>query len=275
MSHQVFEELNDQRLASGLEPFANPRNAAGGSLRQLDANVTKERKLEHFSYTLVNPENYDINSQSEVMEFLKELLGDDLFKQVEAKINEHNGNEANKENQIKIGNLGSGEYVGKGKYDSELEKVNTLLSTKTTELEEANKLIADFKKNTKGNEDLQDKITGYETQVETLQKELQETKIKSALKVALLSEKALDIDYLTFKVNEKFAEQGKALELDENDNIKGWDDVLSGLKTQFPTQFETAKGGLKVDPLSLPKGDDRETAPQSLADAIQASYETK
>ena len=73
MSHQVFEELNDQRLTSGLEPFANPRNAAGGSLRQLDANVTKERKLEHFSYTLVNPENYDINSQSEVMEFLKEL----------------------------------------------------------------------------------------------------------------------------------------------------------------------------------------------------------
>ena len=209
------------------------------------------------------------------MEFLKELLGDDLFKQVEAKINEHNGNEANKENQIKIGNLGSGEYVGKGKHDSELEKVNTLLSTKTTELETANNLIADLKKNNKGNEELQGKINGYETQVEKLQQELQETKIKSALKVALLSEKALDIDYLTFKVNEKLAEQGKALELDENDNIKGWDDVLSGLKTQFPTQFETAKGGLEVEPLPLPKGDDRETAPQSLADAIQASYETK
>lgn len=189
------------------------------------------------------------------MEFLKELLGDDLFKQVEAKINEHNGNEANKENQIKIGNLGSGEYVGKGKHDSELEKVNTLLSTKTTELETANNLIADLKKNNKGNEDLQGKINGYETQVEKLQQELQETKIKSALKVALLSEKALDIDYLTFKVNEKLAEQGKALELDENDNIKGWDDVLSGLKTQFPTQFETATGNLKgqlIEPNKLP-----------------------
>lgn len=73
MSKEVFEYLNDQRLTEGLDPFANPRNAAGGSLRQLDARITKERKLEHFSYTLVNPENYDIHSQSEVMEFLKQL----------------------------------------------------------------------------------------------------------------------------------------------------------------------------------------------------------
>ncbi|MBQ8292503.1 MAG: NAD-dependent DNA ligase LigA [Bacilli bacterium] len=71
MSKKVFDELNDQRLHEGLEPFANPRNAAGGSLRQLDASITKERKLDHFAYTLVNPENYDIHSQSKVMEFLK------------------------------------------------------------------------------------------------------------------------------------------------------------------------------------------------------------
>ena len=73
MSKLVFENLNNQRLSDGLEPFANPRNAAGGSLRQLDAAITKERKLEHFSYTLVNPENYDIHSQSEVMSFLTKL----------------------------------------------------------------------------------------------------------------------------------------------------------------------------------------------------------
>lgn len=72
MSKKVFESLNDQRLSDGLEPFANPRNAAGGSLRQLDERVTKARKLEHFAYTLVNPEKYDIHSQSEVMSFLKE-----------------------------------------------------------------------------------------------------------------------------------------------------------------------------------------------------------
>lgn len=186
------------------------------------------------------------------MDFLKEILGDELYAKIEAKINEHNGKEENKEKQLKLANLGGGEYVGKGKYDADIENLNTLLSGKTSELESANKLISELKKGTKGNEELQGKITGYETQVADLQKQLQDTKIKSALKVALLSEKALDIDYLTFKVNEKLAEQGKALELDENENIKGWDEMVSGLKTQFPSQFNNEKGMQKVEPIQLP-----------------------
>lgn len=192
------------------------------------------------------------------MEFLKDLLGDDLFKQIEAKINEHNGNEANKDKQIKLANLGGGEYVGKGKFDSEIERLTSLLNGKTTELDSANNLIAELKKGTKGNDDLQNKINNYETvTIPDLQKQLQDVKVKAALKVALLSEKATDIDYLTFKINEKLNEQGKTLELDENDNIKGWDDVISGLKTQFPAQFESAVQGIKVDPNPLPKSEPR------------------
>lgn len=192
------------------------------------------------------------------MEFLKDLLGDELFKQIEAKINEHNGNEANKDKQIKLANLGGGEYVGKGKFDSEIERLTNLLNGKTTELDTANNLIAELKKGTKGNDDLQNKINNYETvTIPDLQKQLQDVKIKAALKVALLSEKATDIDYLTFKINEKLNEQGKTLELDENDNIKGWEDVISGLKTQFPAQFESAAQGIKVDPNPLPKSEPR------------------
>lgn len=210
------------------------------------------------------------------MEFLKVVLGEELYKQFEEKINAHNGAEANKENQIKIGNLGTGEYVGKGKYDSEIEKLNALISGKDTELATANNLIADLKKSTQGNEELQGKITGYETQVTDLQAQLAETKMKAALKVALLSEKALDIDYLTFKVNEKLKEQGKSLELDDNENIKGWEDMISGLRTQFPTQFESAKGGKGIEPNPLPTGShDTATEPQSLADAIKMQYESK
>ena len=52
------------------------------------------------------------------MDFLKEILGETLFEQVFKAINEYNGNEANKDKQVKIGNLASGEYVGKGKYDA-------------------------------------------------------------------------------------------------------------------------------------------------------------
>lgn len=91
------------------------------------------------------------------MEFLKQVLGDDLFKQVETKLNEHNGAEENKENQIKLGNLGGGEYVGKGKY----EALQELLKGKETELTSANDLISQLKKDTKGNEELQGKITTY------------------------------------------------------------------------------------------------------------------
>ena len=175
------------------------------------------------------------------MEFLKELLGEELYSQLESKINEHNGNEANKDKQIKIANLGTGEYVGKGKY----EALNELIKGKEAELTTANGLIAELKKGTKGNEELQQKIGTYETQVADLQAQLQETKIKSAIKVALLSEKAVDVDYLTFKLNEKLKEKGETLTLDENENIKGWDAYKDGLKTQFPSMFESSATGTK------------------------------
>jgi hypothetical protein len=183
------------------------------------------------------------------MDFLKEILGDELFAQIAEKINAHNGNEANKDKQIKIGNLGTGEYVSKGKHDA----LQALFDGQKAELDTANGLIAELKKGTKGNEELQGKINGYETQVATLQKQLHETKVNSALKVALLSEKALDIDYLTFKLNEKLRAEGKTLELDENENIKGWDDLLSGLKTQLPTQFESAATQREIQEHRLPE----------------------
>lgn len=207
------------------------------------------------------------------MDFLKAILGEDLFKQLESKLNEHNGAEANKDNQIKLGNLGGGEYVAKGKHESEIERLTALLNGKTTELDTANGLIADLKKSNKGNEDLQNKVSTYETQMADLQKQLNETKLKAALKVALLSEKALDIDYLTFKVNEKLQEQGKSLELDENENIKGWDDMLSGLKTQFPAQFEAASGngkGMVIEPNKLPQSEKRDG--MTKADLLRKPY---
>lgn len=204
------------------------------------------------------------------MEFLKEILGEELYKQFAEKINAHNGNEANKDNLIKLANLASGEYVGKLKYDD----IVSQLTGKQTELDTANILISELKKGTKGNEELQGKITGYETQVSELQKELAETKIKSALKVGLLSEKCDDVDYITFVIEKQLKEQGKTLELDENENIKGFTDLIEGIKTQLPNHFEK-EGKLRVEPNPLPKpGIEEKAAPKTLAEALKFQYET-
>lgn len=54
----------------------------------------------------------------ETMEFLKDILGEDLYKQVTDAVNAHNGKPENKDKQVKIADLGSGQYVDKGKYDT-------------------------------------------------------------------------------------------------------------------------------------------------------------
>lgn len=141
------------------------------------------------------------------------------------------------------------------------------------ELEKANGLIAELQKTNKGNEELQDQINAYDEQIKELRDEVEKTKIDAAIKVGLLAEKALDVDYLTFKLREK----GDELELDEQGNIKGWSDKVAGLKTQFPTQFESAaNGGKKIDENKLPQGENENTPPEpkNLEDAIRQRYES-
>lgn len=144
-------------------------------------------------------------------------------------------------------------------------------TTKLAELEQANTLIGELKKSAKGNEDLEGKIKTYETEtIPQLQKQLQDTKIKSAIKVSLLGEKAADVDYLTFKLEEKLKENGETLQLDENENIKGWSDKLAALKTQFPKMFEST--GKTFDVNKLPDKDEKSDGAITKADIFKMSY---
>jgi len=67
-----FKKLNKEREKRGETLFANPRNAAAGSVRQLDPAITAERKLTFFSYGIGYSEGKTFRTQGEVLEYLKE-----------------------------------------------------------------------------------------------------------------------------------------------------------------------------------------------------------
>ena len=199
------------------------------------------------------------------MDFLKEILGEELFAQVAERINAFNGNEANQGRQVKIGNLGGGDYISKAKYDALMAQHDG----RGVELEKAKSLIEEFKKSAKGNEALQGKITDYETQIVQLQEQLAQTQVDAEIKVALLAAKATDVPYMTFCLKAK----GDKLEIGEDGKIKGIDDMISGLKTQYPQHFEKAGTGIQVEPNPLPEGDQGKPEPTSLADALRQQYD--
>ncbi|MCF4150830.1 NAD-dependent DNA ligase LigA [Dethiosulfovibrio sp. F2B] len=71
MAKNSFAGLNERREEKGDPLFANPRNAAAGSLRQLDPRVAAARRLDLFVYAVVSPEERGINSQSGLLSWLK------------------------------------------------------------------------------------------------------------------------------------------------------------------------------------------------------------
>ncbi|MEW9676301.1 NAD-dependent DNA ligase LigA [Lentibacillus sp. L22] len=73
MPHKSFLALNKQREENGEEPFANPRNAAAGSLRQLDPKIAASRNLDIFLYGVGEWQAGTIESHSERLEYLQKL----------------------------------------------------------------------------------------------------------------------------------------------------------------------------------------------------------
>ena len=73
MDYKTLEELNKKREEKGEVKLQNVRNAAAGSIRQLDSKIAAERKLNSWIYHLPNPEDYGIKTHMESLNFMKEL----------------------------------------------------------------------------------------------------------------------------------------------------------------------------------------------------------
>lgn len=197
---------------------------------------------------------------------LEELLEKELYEQVKAAIDAANAKEPDKLKHIRYADLSEGNYISKEKY-SALETNNGSI---TEQLKTAQELIEELKKNTGGDENLQGKITEYETTIGTLQKQLEQEKLDSAVKIALLEADCRDVDYITFKLKEK-----GELSLDEAGKVKGMEDKLAALKTQFPDQF-TSSNTKRVEENRLPGSDEKRTAePKDLAEALKMEFENK
>lgn len=139
--------------------------------------------------------------------------------------------------------------AGEENLDIRYGKLKTDFDTLTKQHAESTALIAQMKKDNAGNEALQSKITEYETKIQQMETELQQTKIDSALKVALLEADVTDVDYLTFKIKEK-----GEVKLGDDGKIKGIDDTIAGLKIKYPQHF-ASESKKKIEEHKLPDGD--------------------
>lgn len=72
LPHKSFKKINEERLSQNEPLFANPRNAAAGTIRQLDTSIVASRNLDLFVYTIVNAKAY-VHSQLEALNYLKHL----------------------------------------------------------------------------------------------------------------------------------------------------------------------------------------------------------
>lgn len=73
MPKRSFEALNKLKIKKEEEPFANPRNAAAGSLRQLDTKIAASRNLDVFLYSIANTDQADVESHSHALDYLDQL----------------------------------------------------------------------------------------------------------------------------------------------------------------------------------------------------------
>ncbi len=73
MNKKTLEELNKKRKKKGEPLLQNCRNAAAGSIRQLDSKVAAERKLDNFIYHLPDPEDYGLTTHSDAIDYMKKL----------------------------------------------------------------------------------------------------------------------------------------------------------------------------------------------------------
>ncbi len=182
------------------------------------------------------------------MEFLKSILGEELFSQFEAAVVAYNEKPENKDKQVKIADLSAGEYVSKNKYaDLEAEASNLKEQIKTNE-----GTIETLKKANKDNETLQQTIKDHETTIQTL-KATYEAKIKEMRIEAAIQTKLTDAKHPDLLIG-KFDKTKLSLS-EDGTQVHGIDEQLTVLKEQYKDLFTVdVRGTLPYNKDKTPPG---------------------
>lgn len=166
------------------------------------------------------------------MEFLKQILGDDLYSQVESKVNSYNSDEKNKNNQVKIVNLSEGNYVGKDKFDAKETEIADLKQ----QLNDANKQIEDFKE--MDIDSIKKTADDYKQKFEQAQKD-SEAKINEIKYDTYLSDYIKSLEMTDEVHAENLKKQIKEKELKfEDGKLLGGDDFVKSYKEKHPNAFK-------------------------------------
>ena len=186
------------------------------------------------------------------MEFLKEALGEELYKSVASKL------EGNK--NIKLANLATGDYVAKAKYDSDLQ-------AKEQRIQE----LTDLTKNFDGVDvkQLQADVKNWETKYN---QDLANAKLESAIKLAIAKSGTLSERALTGMLDKE------KIKLDKDGNITGLDEQIEAIRKSDSFLFkpiESSNGNKQGSQVNLGgnhKGGANTDKPTSLVDAIDEYY---
>lgn len=136
------------------------------------------------------------------MEFLKEALGEELYSQVSAAVNAYNEKPENKDRQLKLANLSSGQYVDKNKYETSVAEKGNLEGQIAT----LNKTIKSLKDSNSDNEELQKTVAALQEDLKKQQAANEDTIKTYGLREQLSKAGVMDPDYLIYKAGgiEKF-----------------------------------------------------------------------
>lgn len=176
---------------------------------------------------------------------MKDVLGEELYKQVEAAVTTHNAKPENKDKQMKLADLGSGQYVGKGKYDTVVAEKENL----TGQIKTLNTTIGDLKKNNADNEMLQATIANLQGELKKQQTASEEIVKTYALKEQLSKQGVLDPDYLIYRAGGidkfNFDKEGKPIGVEEVVKPYKADATMAHLfKEQRKPTYDPKNGGI-------------------------------